>query len=411
LKGLRGDAILASVKRSIYLDHHATTPLDPRVLESMLPFLTEKFGNAASRTHALGHAAAAAVEEARAKVAALVGAEAEEIVFTSGATESDNLAIKGAAAAARGGRRHLVTAAAEHNAVLDPCRRLEKEGARLTLLPVDGFARVDPESVKAAIGSQTLLVSVMAANNEVGTIQPTAEIARACRERGVLFHTDATQAVGKIPFDARALGVDLASFSAHKIYGPKGVGALFVRKSVPLEAQIDGGGHERGLRSGTLNVPGIVGFGAAAEICRVEMAAEGSRVRSLRDRLERRLFEGLDFVTLNGHPTERLPGNLNVSIAYLEAEALMAAIEEIAVSSGAACTSARREPSHVLRAMGIERDLAEGSIRFGIGRFNTAEEIDQAARRSTEQARRLRALSPLYEAAVQARKAGAPKPA
>ncbi|HET6201223.1 MAG TPA: aminotransferase class V-fold PLP-dependent enzyme [Planctomycetota bacterium] len=396
------------MRKPIYLDHHATTPVDPRVVEAMLPFFTKEFGNAASRTHPFGHKAAAAVEEARGKVASLVGAEVDEIVFASGATESDNLAIKGSLAAARGRNPHLVTNLAEHNAVLDPCRRLEREGCRVTFLAVDRFARVDPESVRAAIGPETLLVSVMAANNEVGTLQPTSEIARICRERGVLFHTDATQAAGKVPLDLRALGVDLASFSAHKIYGPKGVGALFVRKGVRLKPLIDGGGHEKGLRSGTLNVPGIVGFGRAAEICRMEMAAEAARVRALRDRLERLLFEGLDFVTLNGHPEERLPGNLNVSFAFLEAEALMAAMEEVAVSSGAACTSASREPSHVLGAMGVERELAEGSIRYGIGRFNTEEEIDHAARRTIEQARRLRALSPLYEIAVQAGKGGAP---
>jgi len=400
------------VKTPIYLDHHATTPVDPRALEAMVPFFTERFGNPASRTHAFGRAAEAAVEEAREKVAALVGARRDEIVFTSGATESDNLALKGVARSARGRGNHLVTNQAEHNAVLDPCRRLESEGWRVTCLPVDRFARVDAEAVRGAIGPETVLVSVMAANNEVGTLNPLPEISEVCRAKEVPFHTDATQAVGKIPFDVRETGVDLASFTAHKIYGPKGIGALFVRGGSPgvrLEPILEGGGHEKGLRSGTLNVPGIVGFGRACEICGTEMAAEAALLRALRDRLQSRLFEALDRVTLNGHPTERLPGNLNVSFAFLEAEALMAALEEIAVSSGAACTSAKREASHVLRAMGVPRDLAEGSIRYGIGRFNTEEEIDRAAARTIQEVRRLRALSPLYEIEVQAGRAARPK--
>ncbi|MBM3889459.1 MAG: aminotransferase class V-fold PLP-dependent enzyme [Verrucomicrobia bacterium] len=392
-------------KSAIYLDYHSTTPVDPRVLAAMLPFFSEHFGNAASRTHALGWRAAEAVAAARAQVAAIVGARsAEEIVFTSGATESVNLAIKGVAWANRDKGDHIVTVATEHRAVLDTCRRLEQEGFRVTYLPVDPHGMIALDGLRAAITNRTLLVSVMAANNEVGTVAPLAEIARIARERGAIVHTDATQAVGKVPMDVEAMDVDLLSFSAHKMCGPKGVGALYVRRGVSLASLMDGGGHEFGLRSGTLNVPGIVGFGAACDLCRQEMAAEDDRVRRLRDRLHQALVAGLDNVTLNGHPTERLPGNLNLSFAGAQAEAVMALLEDVAVSSASACTTASVEPSHVLQAMGVKRSLAHCSIRFGLGRFTTEEEIDYAARRVIEVVRQVRAMSPMEQlAAVAAR--------
>jgi len=389
------------MKLPIYLDYHATTPADPRVVEAMLPFFSGQFGNAASRTHAFGWRAAEAVDTARAQVAALVGARSvEEIIFTSGATESDNLALKGAALANRDKGDHIVAVATEHRAVLDACKRLEQDGFRVTLLPVDKYGWVSPDAVRAAITDRTILVSVMAANNEVGTLAPLAEIGRVARERGVLLHTDAAQAAGKVPLDVEAMGVDLLSFTAHKLCGPKGVGALYVRHTVKLSPQMDGGGHESGLRSGTLNVPGIVGFGKACEICRQEMAEETARVRQLRDRLHAKLSESLENVFLNGHPTDRLAGNLNLSFAGATADAVMATMKDVAVSSASACTTAAVEPSHVLRAMGVKRSLAHCSIRFGFGRFTTEGEADYAARRVIKTVREVRAMPPMDQLAL-----------
>jgi cysteine desulfurase len=385
----------------IYMDHHSTTPVDPRVLEAMLPYFTEHFGNAASRSHSFGWKAEEAVEEARAEVARLVGASAREIVFTSGATESDNLAVKGAARFHRERGRHLVTTAIEHKAVLDSMHALEREGFEVTYLPVSGEGIVDPEAVRAALRPDTILVSVMHANNEVGTIQPIEAIGRLTRERGILFHTDAVQSVGRIPFDVEAANADLVSLSAHKMYGPKGAGALYVRRRprARLVPQMDGGGHERGYRSGTLNVPGIVGFGRAATLAREEMPTEAPRLLALRERLRTALEAGLDRIRVNGSLVHRLPGNLNVSFEFVEGEALMLALRDVAVSSGSACTSASLEPSYVLRAMGVSDEMAHASIRFGLGRTNTEEEVDEVARRVVEKARRLREMSPAYEEA------------
>jgi cysteine desulfurase len=383
------------------MDHHSTTPVDPRVLEAMLPYFTEHFGNAASKSHAFGWKAEEAVEEAREQVARLIGATAREIVWTSGATESDNLAVKGVARfhAARG--RHLVTTAIEHKAVLDSLSALEREGFEVTVLPVNGEGIVDPESVREALRPDTVLVSVMHANNEVGTVQPIEEIGRITRERGVLFHTDAVQSIGRIPFDVESTNADLVSLSAHKMYGPKGVGALYVRRRprARLVAQIDGGGHERGYRSGTLNVPGIVGFGRAASLAREEMPAEATRILALRERLRQAILGALDRVVVNGSLERRLPGNLNLSFEHVEGEALLIAMKDVAVSSGSACTSASLEPSYVLRAMGVPDDMAHASIRFGLGRFNTEEEVDHAARLVVEKATRLREMSPAWDAA------------
>lgn len=385
------------MKIPIYMDNHSTTRVDPRALEAMLPFFSEAYGNAASKSHAFGWRAAEAVEEAREQVAALVGAEAREIVWTSGATEADNLAVKGAARfhAAKG--RHVVTCRTEHKAVLDAARALEREGFEVQLLEVERDGRLDPARVRAALRPDTVLVSVMHANNETGVVHPVAEIARVVRERGVLFHCDAAQSAGKLPFDVEALGVDLASLSAHKLYGPKGVGALYVRRR-PVRARLvpllDGGGHERGLRPGTLDVPGIVGFGKAAELARAALASEPARLLALRERLRAGLLAGLDGVTVNGSLEHRLPGNLNVSFAGVEGEALMMAVREVAVSAGSACTSASLEPSYVLRAMGVSGALAHASIRFGLGRFNTEEEVDHAVRLFVEKVKRLRELAP-----------------
>lgn len=387
------------MKRRVYLDHHATTPVDPRVLETMLPYFTEKFGNPASRQHTWGWEAEQAVERARRQVAELIGARPEEIVFTSGATESCNLAIKGVAEAYAGRGNHIVTVATEHRAVLDACRRLEARGWHVTYLGVNGEGLVDPDDVRRAITPRTVLISVMWANNEIGVIQPVREIGRIARECGILFHSDATQAAGKIPVDVGAEGVDLASLSAHKMYGPKGVGALYVQRRdrrVEVAAQMDGGGHERGLRSGTLNVPGIVGFGEACAIAQREMAAEGARLQQLRDRLLARLREDLELVRVNGSMERRLPGNLNVSFAGVDAAVLMRELPDIALSSGSACSSAEAGPSHVLRALGLNDAEARSSIRIGLGRFNTQEEIDYAAARMIEAVRRLRELSPVY---------------
>jgi cysteine desulfurase len=390
----------------IYLDNNATTRVDPRVVEAMLPYFTEKYGNAASRHHVFGQEAEKAVEAAREQVANLINASPREIVFTSGATESDNLAIKGTAAMHRVHGDHIITTATEHHAVLDPCKRLERTGFRITILPVDAFGRVTAEQVAGALTDKTILVSVMAANNEIGTLQPIPTIGKVCKQRGVLFHTDAAQAAGKMPLDVEAMCIDLLSLSAHKMYGPKGVGALYVRRRDPhvrLEPVFDGGGHERGLRSGTLPVPLIVGFGKACELCRAEMADETKRLIGLREKLKAGIMGQLEEVRLNGHPTERLPGNLNLSFAFVRGEALLMGLRNIAVSSGSACTSAQPEPSYVLKAIGLDDELAHASIRFGLGRFNTEEQVDYAAAEVVRVVRHLRSLSPLYELAQKQR--------
>jgi cysteine desulfurase len=379
----------------IYLDHHATTPVDARVLEVMLPYFTEKFGNAASKHHSFGWDANDAVERARKQVAALIGAGSKDVIFTSGATEANNLAIKGAATARRGERDHLVTVATEHKAVLDPMARLAHKGWQVTVLPVNASGLIDLAALDRAITERTALVSVMAANNEIGVLQPIKEAAALAHAKGAWFHTDAVQAAGKVPFDVETLDVDFASLTAHKVYGPKGAGALYVRrKRVTVDAEIDGGGHERGLRSGTLNVPGIVGFGHAAEIARAEMATEATRVGQLRDRLLEGLKAATDGLTVNGLMTDRLPGNLNVSFDGVDGEALLVSLDDVAVSSGAACTQA--EPSHVLMALGLTKDRALASLRFGIGRSTTAAEIDCAAAKVADVVSRLRQLSPVY---------------
>jgi cysteine desulfurase len=370
--------------------------VDPRVLAAMLPFFGPKFGNAASRSHRFGWEAEQAVEFARKRVAALAGATPREIVFTSGATESNNLAIKGVVEAHRNAGNHIVSMATEHRAVLDPVRHLERSGSAVTVLSPCHDGLIDLDRLRAAIRPETLLVSVMYANNEIGVIQPIAEIGAICRDRGLLFHCDAAQAFGKIPIDVNACGIDLLSVSAHKMYGPKGVGALYVRRrKVPLAAQMDGGGHEAGMRSGTLNVPGIVGFGEACALCAGEMADESVRLGALRDRLLKQLAGGLEAVTVNGSLAHRLPGNLNVSFGGVNAEALLMSLPEVAISTGSACSSAVAEPSHVLRALGIGEDLAHSSVRFGLGRFNTAEEIDFVAGRVIESVKRLRAFTPV----------------
>jgi len=390
------------MKTPIYMDNHATTPLDPRVLEAMMPYFTERFGNAASRNHSFGWQAEEAVEKGRKQIADLIGASPKEIVFTSGATESDNLAIKGGAEMYAERGNHIITAATEHKAVLDTCKKLEKHGFRVTYLPVKGDGLIDLDMLREAITDKTILISIMRANNEIGVLQPIAEIGRMARERGVLFHTDAVQAVGKIPVNVEKDNIDLMSISGHKIYGPKGVGALYVRRKNPrvqLTAQMDGGGHERGMRSGTLNVPGIVGLGEACELCGKEMAEESARLGALRDKLRHTLESALDEVYINGSMEHRLPNNLNMSFAYVEGESMLMGIKDIAVSSGSACTSASLEPSYVLKALGVGDDLAHTSIRFGLGRFNTEEEVDYTAQRVIETVKRLRELSPLYEMA------------
>src|SRR5215831_11722392 len=391
-----------AIKLPIYMDYHATTPVDPRVVEAMLPYFTTEFGNAASRNHPFGWSAEEAVEKARKQVADLIGASAKEIVFTSGATESDNLAIKGVAEMYREKGNHIITCVTEHKAVIDTCKRLEKEGYRVTYLPVQKDGLISLDDLRAAITDKTILITVMTANNEIGVIQPIAAIGAIAKEKGILFHTDAVQAVGKIPFNVNELKVDMASISAHKMYGPKGVGALYVRRRNPrvlLSPLIDGGGHERGMRSGTLNVPGIVGFGKAAEIAREGLREESAEMLRLREKLRLTMERELDEVYINGDLERRLPGNLNMSFAYVEGESLLMGINDIAVSSGSACTSASLEPSYVLKALGAGDDLAHSSIRFGIGRFNTEEEVDYVAARVIEVVRRLRELSPLYEMA------------
>ncbi len=392
------------MRRPIYMDNHATTPVDPRVLEAMLPFFSETFGNPASRNHAYGWEAEAAVDQARDQIAKLINARGKEIIFTSGATESDNLAIKGIVEFYKDKGNHVVTCVTEHKAVLDTCKALERKGlARVTYLPVDKYGMVDPDEVRQAITDQTILISLMIANNEIGTIHPVREIGKIAKEKGILFHSDGTQAVGKVPVDVEAMGIDLLSLSAHKIYGPKGVGALYVRSKAPrvrLTAQMDGGGHERGFRSGTLNVPGIVGLAKACELCGTGMEEEAARILQLRERLFKGITRELDEVYLNGHPTQRLPGNANMSFAFVEGESLLMGLNhEVALSSGSACTSATLEPSYILKALGVGEDLAHTSIRFGLGRFNSVEDVDYVIDRVVREVRRLRDMSPLYEMA------------
>jgi cysteine desulfurase len=384
----------------IYMDNHATSPMDPRVLEAMIPFFSQKFGNAASRNHSFGWEAEQAVENAREQIAKLIGATAKEIIFTSGATESNNLAIKGIAEMYRERGNHIITQVTEHKAVLDTCKRLEKYGYRVTYLPVKADGLIDIEDLRRAIDDKTILVSIMFANNEIGVIQPVAEIGKLCHEKGVIFHTDGVQAVGKIPVDVQAMNIDVLSLTAHKLYGPKGVGALYVRRRNPrvqISAQIDGGGHERGMRSGTLNVPSIVGFGKACEIAREEMPEEAARLTKMRDHLKEKLEAALDYVEVNGNMEHHLPGNLNMSFVYVEGESLLMGINDVAVSSGSACTSATLEPSYVLKALGLGDDVAHSSIRFGLGRFNTMAEVDYVADKVIGIVKKLRELSPLYE--------------
>jgi len=390
-----------AVKLPIYMDNQATTQLDPRVLEAMMPYLTTQFGNAASRSHSFGWTAEAAVDHARDQIASLLGGSGKELVFTSGATESINLALKGAAAFYKERGKHIITVQTEHKATLDACKRLEKDGYRVTYLPVEQDGRVMPKTVADAVVEDTILVSIMLANNEVGSVNPIAEIAEAVKrkKKDVLIHCDAVQGVGKIPFDVEKSRVDLASISAHKMYGPKGVGALWVRRKprVRIEPIIDGGGHERGMRSGTLNVPGIVGFGKAAELCKAEMAEEGARQVRMRDRLLAEIQAQIPETYVNGSLEHRLPGNMNISFAFVEGEGLMMALKDVAVSSGSACTSASLEPSYVLRALGVGEELAHTSIRFGLGRFNTEEEVDYVVKLVVDKVTRLRELSPLWE--------------
>ena len=388
------------VKLPIYMDNPATTQMDPRVLEEMLPYFTDKFGNSASRNHSFGWAAEEGVETARERIAKLIGATTKEIVFTSGATESDNLAIKGVAEMYREKGNHIITAVTEHKAVLDTCKRLEKYGYRVTYMPVQKDGLIDLDDLKRAIDDKTILVTIMAANNEIGVLQPIREIGKICHEKGIIFHTDAVQITGKAPFNVIHDNVDVASISAHKVYGPKGVGALYVRRRNPrvqIAAQIDGGGHERGMRSGTLNVPGIVGLGKACEIALTEMDSEAAYLRGLRDRLKKKLESELDYVQVNGSWEHRLPGNLNMSFVYVEGESLLMGINDVAVSSGSACTSATLEPSYVLKALGLGDDVAHSSIRFGLGRFNTEAEVDYVAAKVIDIVKKLRELSPLYE--------------
>ncbi len=383
----------------IYLDNNATTPLDPRVLDAMLPYFNSKFGNAASRNHAFGWAAEEAVDYAREQVAQLIGASEKEIIFTSGATESDNLALKGVFEMYKEKGNHIITCTTEHKAVLDACKHLEKLGAKITYLQVKADGLIDLNELQAAMTDQTILVSIMYGNNEIGVIQPIREIAAIAHQHGALFMSDATQAVGKIPVDVISDGIDLMAFTAHKMYGPKGVGALYVRRKNPrvkVTAQMDGGGHERGMRSGTLNVPGIVGLGKACELCRLEMASEAARLSALRDKLQTSLLQ-MEESYLNGNKESRLPHVANISFKYVEGEGLMMAMKDLAVSSGSACTSASLEPSYVLKSLGLSDDLAHSSIRFGLGRFTTDEEVDFAIEQTKKAVTHLRELSPLWE--------------
>jgi len=387
-------------KLPVYMDNNSTTRTDPRVLEAMMPYFTEKFGNSASRNHAYGWETEEGVDLAREQVASIINASSKEIIFTSGATESNNLAIKGVAAMYKKKGNHIISAVTEHKAVIDTCMRLERDGCSVTFLPVDKYGIVSPQQVADAITDKTVIVSIMAANNEIGTVHPLKEIGAICKAKGVLFHTDATQTVGKIPMDVEDMGIDLLSMTAHKMYGPKGVGALYVRRKDPrvrLDAMLDGGGHERGMRSGTLNVTGIVGMGMAAEICRKELHSESERLLKLRNRLHDGINSKLEDAYLNGHPIHRLPGNLNISFAFVEGEGLMMGIKDVAVSSGSACTSASLEPSYVLKALGLGDELAHSSIRFGLGRFNTEEEVDFVINDVVRAVNHLRDMSPLYE--------------
>lgn len=389
-----------SVKTPIYLDNNATTRVDPRVVDAMLPYFMEHFGNSASRSHPFGWAAEEAVDQARKQIANVIGADPREIIFTSGATESNNLAIKGIAEMYEDKGDHIITVVTEHKAVLDTCKRLESEGKRVTYLPVKADGLIDLDELKNAIEEKTILVTIMAGNNEIGVVQPIKEIGEICAERDVIFHTDAVQAYGKIPLDVNDMNIHLLSATAHKIYGPKGIGALYVRRRSPrvrLTAQIDGGGHERGFRSGTLNVPGIVGFGKAAELMQQEMPAETERLLYLRDRLMNSIKDAVDEVYVNGTLEHHLPGNLNMSFGFVEGESLLMGLKDVALSSGSACTSASLEPSYVLKALGVGDELAHSSLRFGIGRFNTEEEIDYVARRVIHEVSRLREMSPLWE--------------
>lgn len=388
--------------KTVYLDNNATTPVDPRVLEAMLPYLRDEYGNAASRNHRYGWAAEEAVENARKEIAELIGASSKELIFNSGATEGDNEAIIGTARMCADKGKHIITTPIEHKAVVDPCKFLESQGYEVTWLEVDKTGRVSADQVKGAIRDDTILVTIMFANNEIGTINPIGEIGAVCKEKGVLFHTDATQAFGKVPIDVEAMGIDMLSLSAHKIYGPKGVGALYVRRKRPrvrLAPLVHGGGHERGMRSGTLNVPGIVGLGKAAQIAREEMPTESVRLAGLRDRLWAGLSEHLTEISLNGHPEHRLPNTLNVSFLYVEGESLMMGCKDIAVSSGSACTSASLEPSYVLKGLGLGDDLAHSSLRFSLGRFTTEEDVDHTIKSVVHAVNHLRSMSPLYEMA------------
>ncbi len=390
------------MKTRIYLDNNATSPLDPRVLDVMMPYLKDRYGNAASRNHSFGWEAEDGVEKAREQVATLIGASPKEIIWTSGATESNNIAVKGTAHMYRDKGKHIITQVTEHKAVIDPCKYLEQEGFRVTYLPVEKNGRINFQQLQEAVCDDTILISIMFANNEIGTIQPMSEIGALCKEKGIIFHTDATQAFGKIPIDVNAMGIDLLSCSGHKIYGPKGVGALYVRRKKPrvrCEAVLHGGGHERGMRSGTLNVPGIVGLGAAAEIAATEMESESKRLRELRDYMWDGLRSQLDEIYLNGDPDNMLPNTLNVSFAYVEGESLMMGFDNIAVSSGSACTSASLEPSYVLKSLGVGEDLAHSSIRFSLGRFTTKDEIDETVQKVVQTVNKLREMSPLYEMA------------
>jgi cysteine desulfurase len=386
----------------VYMDNHSTTKVDPKVVEEMLPYFTSYFGNAASRNHSFGWDADKAVEAARERLARIINAESREIIFTSGATESNNLALKGVAEMYVEKGNHIITQVTEHRSVLDTAKRLEKSGMNVTYLPVDKDGLVNPDDVRKAITDRTVLISIMLVNNEIGVIQPIEEIGRIAKERGILFHCDATQGVGKIPVDVHSMGIDLLSYTAHKLYGPKGVGALYVRRKNPrvrLAPMMDGGGHERGMRSGTLNVPGIVGFGKACEIAMEVMEEESARLIYLREKLRNGIMDSLDEVSVNGHLTKRMPGNINLSFAYVEGESLLMGLREIALSSGSACTSATLEPSYVLQALGVSAELAHSSVRFGLGRFNTEEEVDYVIKRVAETVNRLREMSPLYEMA------------
>jgi len=392
------------MKLPIYMDYQATTPVDKRVLEAMMPYFMEKFGNAASRNHSYGWEAEKAIDEARELIAQAIAAAAREIIFTSGATESNNIALKGIAEMYASRGDHIITVKTEHPAILDTAARLERQGKRVTYLPVQKDGIIDLDKLRRAITDKTILISIMAVNNEIGVIQPMAEIGKIAREHGVIFHTDATQALGKIPLDVNSMNIDLMSFSGHKIYGPKGIGGLYVRRRNPrirCAPLLDGGGHERGMRSGTLNVPGIVGFGKAVALAMEEMDSETVRLTGLREKLKNTIMSQLDEVYLNGHPEKRIPGNLNISFAYVEGESLLMEMDDVALSSGSACTSATLDASHVLNALGVDDELAHSSIRFGMGRFTTEEEIDYVGTKIVRAVKRLREMSPLYEMAKQ----------